>query len=75
VLFNDFGISILEALQVILSLTKHDYFVDPLMDAYKTQDTCCFKREVHGVLAYIKIQIVQNKEGEEAVVLSFHQNR
>lgn len=69
------GISESEAWNVILELNKHFYFNDHKPSYYKNTDTLIFKKQINGVVAYIKLKIENNNNQEEIVVcISFHED-
>lgn len=71
----ELGISESEAWNVILELNKHFYFNDPKPSYYKNTDTLIFKKQINGVVAYIKLKIENNNNQEEIVVcISFHED-
>ena len=71
----ELGISELEAWNIILELNKHFYFNDPKPLYYKNTDTLIFKKQINGVVAYIKLKIEKNNNQEEIVVcISFHED-
>lgn len=71
----ELGISESEASNIILELNKHFYFNDPKPLYYKNTDTLIFKKQINGVVAYIKLKIEKNNNQEEIVVcISFHED-
>ena len=71
----ELGISESEAWNVILELNKHFYFNDPKPSYYKNTDTLIFKKQINGIVAYIKLKIENNNNQEEIVVcISFHED-
>lgn len=71
----ELGISESEAWNIILELNKHFYFNDPKPLYYKNTDTLIFKKQINGIIAYIKLKIEDNNNREEIVVcISFHED-
>lgn len=70
----EIGITPEEAWKVILELNKNFYFPDPKPNYLVEGESLTFKREINGVLAYIKIKIDNNRE-DEVVCLSFHKDK
>lgn len=71
----ELGISESEAWDIILGLNKHFYFNDPKPSYYKNTDTLIFKKQINGIIAYIKLKIENNNNQEEIVVcISFHED-
>jgi len=69
------GISESEAWNIILELNNHFYFNDPRPSYYKNTDTLIFKKQINGIIAYIKLKIEKNNNQEEIVVcISFHED-
>jgi hypothetical protein len=76
ILLNDFGITVLEAWNQILSLHPREHYPDNKFSYEKRSDAYIFKRIVSGVNAYIKIKIEYNKNNQEEVVcVSFHKDK
>lgn len=71
----DIGITEEEAWSHIFSLNKNFWFVDPKPNYYKDENALIFKKEVNGVLAYIKLKIEVEENFEKAVCLSFHRDK
>lgn len=67
-----FGISEDEAWEQILLLNAYYYFPDPRPYYKGGGDALIFKKEINGILAYIKIDVEENNVGEETVCISFH---
>ena len=62
-----------EAWNIILRLNYHNYFPDPKPTySRNSSKSLTFKRLVNNKLAYIKLELVHSKDGEETVCWSFH---
>ena len=71
----ELGISETEAWNIILELNKNFYFNDPKPSYFKTTNTLIFKRQINGIVVYIKLTIEENNNKEEIVVcISFHKD-
>ena len=70
----EIGITPEVAWNVIMNLNYHFYFVDEKPNYSRGNDSLTFKREVNGVLAYIKLKVEMNNDNEEVVCLSFHKD-
>ena len=70
------GISETEAWNIILELNKNFYFNNPKPSYFKTTNTLIFKKQINGIVAYIKLTIEENNNKEEiAVCISFHEDK
>ena len=70
----EFGIGVEEAWNYVYSLNYHYYFADPKPNYYKDNKALVFKREINGIMAYIKIKMEIRDDNEEVVCLSFHKD-
>lgn len=71
----EIGISEEEAWNHVLCLNKNFWFVDPRPNYNKKSgDALLFKKQINGILVYIKIKIEIEKNCEMAVCLSFHKD-
>ena len=72
----EIGISESQAWMIMLELNKNFYFNDPKPSYYKSTDTLLFKKQINGIITYIKLKLEKNKEKqEETVCLSFHKDK
>lgn len=59
----------------IINLNSNFYYFDLKPYYMKSDDILLFKKDINGVMVYIKLKIEREKNGEEEVVcLSFHQD-
>ena len=70
----EIGITEKEAWKYILGLNFHFYFVDPKPSFVSNSNTLIFKREINGIMTYIKLKIEDNNGEDETVCLSFHKD-
>lgn len=71
----EIGITEEEAWNQVLYLNKNFWFVDPKPSySKKTGDALLFKKQINGVLVYIKLKIEIENDSEMAVCLSFHKD-
>lgn len=68
----DLGITEEEAWNQILLLNAYYYFHDPKPYYSGGSDALIFKKEINGIVAYIKLDIEKIDSGKETVCLSFH---
>lgn len=56
-------------------LNKNFWFMDPKPSySKKLDDALLFKKQINGILVYIKIKIEIENDNEMAVCLSFHKD-
>lgn len=71
----ELGISEEAAWNIILELNTNFYFKDPKPSYYKNTETLIFKKQINGVVAYIKLNIENSNNKDEIVVcISFHED-
>ena len=68
----EIGITEEEAWNIILTLNKNSYFPDTKPEYYKSGESLVFKREINGVMTYIKLKIENRNKRDEVVCISFH---
>lgn len=71
----EIGITEEEAWNQVLYLNKNFWFIDPKPSySKKSDDALLFKKQINGILVYIKIKIEIENDNEMAVCLSFHKD-
>lgn len=71
----EIGITEEEAWNQVLYLNKNFWFVDPKpIHSKNSDDALLFKKQINGILVYIKIKIEVENDNEMAVCLSFHKD-
>lgn len=74
ILLDDFGISVEEAWQHVLSLTPHCFVPDNKPEYYEGSDAHVYEKEVNETVAYIKLAIRVDEEDEYVECVSFHED-
>lgn len=70
----EIGISLDETWNYLYSLNYHFYFPDPKPNYSKSGESLTFKREINGIMVYIKLKIEINNNNEETVCIAFHKD-
>lgn len=68
----DFCLSEDEAWNIILGLNCHFYHPDSLPNYSQSENSLVFKRPINGLVAYIKLILDYDEDGELVVCMSFH---
>lgn len=71
----EFGITEEEAWNWIITLNSNYYLADTRPLYYGGGNALLFKRDINGIIAYIKLIIRNEVNGEEVVCLSFHRDK
>lgn len=69
----ELGLDVESAWNQILMLNNNFYFFDPMPSYKKDNNVLIFKKNINGILTYIKLKL-QNYNDEIVVCLSFHRD-
>ena len=73
ILMNDFAITPIEAICHIKKLNTH-FWIPDRKPLYSNAGAFVFKKPINQVMAYIKLKIESDDNGEMLVVISFHRD-
>lgn len=70
----EMGLTSMQRLEIILSLSVQDYCAGPKEDMYEPGQLWIFGKHVDGEEVYIKLKIAESRGEEYAVCFSFHKS-